>query len=163
MPYQGPPAWSAPSSSTGQLVSTVGAPGSMGGGSGSTGLAMSSAHSATWPTSLSSHFAASQSQQHGGLSQALGGVLKARGRSSSMLSQVSGFTQSSAADDDQASGGPGGSTTALQGTLRGAPAAFLPFSRTRQRSDGGSGSGPSSVRSGSGSGGSTRDPTSPIA
>ena len=109
---------------------------------------------------------------------------KTRGRSSSMLSDVSGFTQST--DEEEQ-----GTVTGSQGhhrfgngqlsnhgtptsTLRG-PSGFV-YSRNRQRSDVGSnsgsgsgtgsgsplGSGRSSVRSGSGSGGSLRDPTSPI-
>jgi ubiquitination network signaling protein AcrB len=105
---------------------------------------------------------------------------KARGRSSSMLSDVSGFTQSSNggnADEDLGTasgnsagngagviGGPSSTNaTTVANPLRSHyPPPGFPFQRHRQRSDGGSGSGRSSVRSGSGSAGSARDPTSPI-
>ncbi|TDZ33363.1 putative ubiquitination network signaling protein acrB [Colletotrichum spinosum] len=87
--------------------------------------------------------------------------LKARGRSSSMLSDVSGFTQSSNGDDDFLSVN---NTPAQQHTAQRTPVTFA-FSR-HQRGDG-LGSGGSSVHSGSGSGtgsgsGSLRDPASPI-
>ncbi|KAL0932849.1 ubiquitination network signaling protein [Colletotrichum truncatum] len=85
--------------------------------------------------------------------------LKARGRSSSMLSDVSGFTQSSNGDDDFLSLN---NTPAHMQTAHRTPVTFA-FSR-HQRSDG-AGSGGSSVHSGSGSGsgtGSLRDPASPI-
>ncbi|KAK7446469.1 hypothetical protein CaCOL14_010877 [Colletotrichum acutatum] len=85
--------------------------------------------------------------------------LKARGRSSSMLSDVSGFTQSSNGDDEFLSLH---NTPAQQPMAQRTPVTFA-FTR-RQRSDGaGSGSGGSSVRSGSASGsGSMRDPQSPV-
>jgi len=129
---------------------------------------------------------------------------KSRGRSSSMLSDVSGFTQSTDDDDDDHT-----STAANSNGNAKHPAATPPtqlhtrypgsggggnfnvhstppfsagralgggygFVRSPLRSDGGSGSGSgsgqgsilgsgrSSLRSGSGSGGSLRDPTSPI-
>ncbi|OLN96744.1 Ubiquitination network signaling protein acrB [Colletotrichum chlorophyti] len=83
--------------------------------------------------------------------------LKARGRSSSMLSDVSGFTQSSNGDDDFLSLH---NTPAQQPAAQRTPVTFA-FMR-QQRSDG-AGSGGSSVHSGSGSGnGSMRDPQSPI-
>ncbi|GJD03616.1 ubiquitination network signaling protein [Colletotrichum higginsianum] len=82
--------------------------------------------------------------------------LKARGRSSSMLSDVSGFTQSSNGDDEFLSLH---NTPAQQPMAQRTPVTFA-FTR-RQRSDG-AGSGGSSVHSGSGSGnGSMRDPQSP--
>ncbi|KAK2038402.1 ubiquitination network signaling protein [Colletotrichum somersetense] len=82
--------------------------------------------------------------------------LKARGRSSSMLSDVSGFTQSSNGDDEFLSMH---NTPAQQPMAQRTPVTFA-LGR-RQRSDG-AGSGGSSVRSGSASGsGSTRDPQSP--
>ena len=99
---------------------------------------------------------------------------KTRGRSSSMLSDVSGFTQSSTPDDDLAApaphtNGPGRFVPGLHvgqvATLRGPPG--LSLARTRGSSGSGSafgsGSG-SSVDSGAGSAGpgSTRDPTSPV-
>ncbi|GKT94872.1 ubiquitination network signaling protein [Colletotrichum tofieldiae] len=83
--------------------------------------------------------------------------LKARGRSSSMLSDVSGFTQSSNGDDEFLSMH---NTPAQQPMAQRTPVTFA-FTR-RQRSDG-AGSGGSSVHSGSASGsGSMRDPQSPI-
>ncbi|KAF9872102.1 ubiquitination network signaling protein [Colletotrichum karsti] len=83
--------------------------------------------------------------------------LKARGRSSSMLSDVSGFTQSSDGGDEFLSLN---NTPAHGHAAYRAPATF-PYSR-HQRSDGAE-SGGSSVHSGSGSGsGSMRDPASPI-
>ena len=100
---------------------------------------------------------------------------KARGRSSSMLSDVSGFTQSSSDDVPSAGGGVSIGTGTATGNgsasqpalshpnaLRGGPPGFRVPRAARHRSDGGSGSGTSSLRSGSGSAGSARDPTSPI-
>ncbi|CAK7218772.1 hypothetical protein SCUCBS95973_003597 [Sporothrix curviconia] len=110
-------------------------------------------------------------------------LLRMRGRSSSMLSDVSGFTQSSNADDDNMVplGGPAGSSlqnasafvpaSALSaqasqaGTVRGPPALSLVHGRGSSGSGPGSASGSgsvSSVRSGSGSVGSARDPSSPV-
>ncbi|KAJ9134618.1 Ubiquitination network signaling protein [Pleurostoma richardsiae] len=116
--------------------------------------------------------------------------VKSRGRSSSMLSDVSGFTQSSTGDDDNANGSNNGSSSSNNNTApyvppiqtlasaaqsqghsgpRGPPGVQL--SRARKWSDGGSASGSASgsalgsengVGSGSGSGGSVRDPTSPV-
>ncbi|KAL1884204.1 hypothetical protein VTK73DRAFT_5340 [Phialemonium thermophilum] len=117
---------------------------------------------------------------------------KSRGRSSSMLSDVSGFTQSSD-EDDRGSSGQDATTTASTGamipgacpgpsTVRGTPVSgprsVLPFhlNQTPERNYGGVGStsgsgsgsgvisGRSSVRSGTGSGSadSVHDPTSPI-
>ncbi|KAF4849685.1 putative ubiquitination network signaling protein acrB [Colletotrichum siamense] len=80
--------------------------------------------------------------------------LKARGRSSSMLSDVSGFTQSSDGDEFLSLN----NTPAHGHTVHRTPVSFA-FTR-RQRSDG-AGSGGSSIHSGSGSG-SLRDPASPI-
>lgn len=124
---------------------------------------------------------------------------KSRGRSSSMLSDVSGFTQSTDDEDDgqgsngnNANGKPTAPTATppahsnnnvhhrhSSGAVHGTPpfsvGRAMPgygFVRSPLRSDGGSGSGSgqgsilgsgrSSLRSGSGSGGSLRDPTSPI-
>ncbi|CAK7269777.1 hypothetical protein SEPCBS119000_003743 [Sporothrix epigloea] len=97
-------------------------------------------------------------------------LLRMRGRSSSMLSDVSGFTQSSTADDDNMApvGGPSDSvfapagdvpsTQASQaGTIRGPPA----FSLVNDRSSSGFGSA-SSEHSGSGSAGSAHEPSSPV-
>ncbi|KAK1756944.1 hypothetical protein QBC47DRAFT_378112 [Echria macrotheca] len=109
---------------------------------------------------------------------------KSRGRSSSMLSDVSGFTQSTDEDEHVGNGhavpgviGPPSRSHSHRNPfgapgmpVRGPPG----FNFTRQRSDGtagsgsGSGSGSgfvsgrSSVRSGSGSGGSQSNPASPI-
>ncbi|CAK7223223.1 hypothetical protein SBRCBS47491_005135 [Sporothrix bragantina] len=110
-------------------------------------------------------------------------LLRMRGRSSSMLSDVSGFTQSSTADDDHMvpiSSPPGNglqntgvlvpasapSTQSPQaGSARGPPAFSLVHdhgsSGSGHESASGSGSG-SSVRSGSESVGSALDPASPV-
>ncbi|CAK7237616.1 hypothetical protein SEUCBS140593_010036 [Sporothrix eucalyptigena] len=104
-------------------------------------------------------------------------VLRMRGRSSSMLSDVSGFTQSSTADDDNIAPTGGLASNTLQnasvfvpssaplaqaeqaGSIRGSPI----FSLTHDRGCSGSGSGSaSSVHSGSGSIGSAHDPSSPV-
>ncbi|EON98715.1 putative ubiquitination network signaling protein [Phaeoacremonium minimum UCRPA7] len=107
---------------------------------------------------------------------------KSRGRSSSMLSDISGFTQSTD-DGDNLNGSNNGSSSSGNNTAsfvppilnQGSQPSFhahpsmrgptLPFVRTRKTSDGGSGSGSalsSEGSSGSRSGGSVRDPTSPI-
>jgi ubiquitination network signaling protein AcrB len=95
------------------------------------------------------------------------GAFKPRGRSSSMLSDVSGFTQSSNADDDSPAAHVFGSNffpTAISPpsqlqTIHRGPAVFT-YAKARKRSEGGT-SGHSSLRSGSGSSGSMKDPTSP--
>ncbi|CAK7567343.1 MAG: hypothetical protein SEPTF4163_005306 [Sporothrix epigloea] len=102
-------------------------------------------------------------------------LLRMRGRSSSMLSDVSGFTQSSTADDDNMASvsGPNGSSlqndgdfgsltvpsaqASQAGTVRGPPT----FNLINERSSPEFGSA-SSERSGSGSVGSTHDPSSPV-
>ncbi|KAK3940849.1 hypothetical protein QBC46DRAFT_384386 [Diplogelasinospora grovesii] len=106
---------------------------------------------------------------------------KTRGRSSSMLSDVSGFTQSTDDDERDSSGinafgviGAPGPSHGTPGStkLRGPPgfpfrrqgSDLAPGSGTGSGSASGSGfsSGRNSVRSGSGSGASLRDPTSPV-
>ncbi|KAK1959738.1 ubiquitination network signaling protein [Colletotrichum sublineola] len=83
--------------------------------------------------------------------------LKARGRSSSMLSDVSGFTQSSNGDDEFLSVH---NTPAQQPMAQRTP---VTFAMTRRHRSDGAGSGGSSVHSGSASGsGSTWDPQSPV-
>ncbi|ERT00582.1 hypothetical protein HMPREF1624_01808 [Sporothrix schenckii ATCC 58251] len=82
-------------------------------------------------------------------------ILRMRGRSSSMLSDVSGFTQSSTADDDNTAAHIGGVTTG------GSHSTDVFVSSSSSGSASGSGSG-SSVHSGSGSAGSIRDLPSPL-
>ncbi|CAK7245606.1 MAG: hypothetical protein STHCBS139747_007190 [Sporothrix thermara] len=102
-------------------------------------------------------------------------LLRMRGRSSSMLSDVSGFTQSSTADDDNIAPIRGSAGDSLQhagvfvpagvpmvqaaqvGTVR----ASSTFGLVHDRGSSGSGSA-SSVRSGSVSVGSPHDPSSPV-
>ncbi|EGY23261.1 hypothetical protein VD0002_g8474 [Verticillium dahliae] len=85
--------------------------------------------------------------------------VKSRGRSSSMLSDVSGFTQSSAGDDEYQSFHNTPAQAGAAGGSRPPPGLSWPSRGAH------SGSG-SSVRSGTGSGsrsgGSVRDPTSPV-
>ncbi|KAH9901822.1 hypothetical protein F4778DRAFT_737776 [Xylariomycetidae sp. FL2044] len=83
---------------------------------------------------------------------------KSRGRSSSMLSDVSGFTQSSAADDEWMSTMPAAPTHA-HGPF-GPPPGFG-YPHQQQRSDGGSEAVSDGSASGSMESGSARDPMSP--
>ncbi|PKS11104.1 hypothetical protein jhhlp_002865 [Lomentospora prolificans] len=85
---------------------------------------------------------------------------KTRGRSSSMLSDISGFTQLSNEDETAATGN--GFRQSQKGFVAGIPSSF--YARTRKPSVGAA-SGKSSIGSGSGSGtgswSSARDPSSP--
>ncbi len=134
------------------------------------------------PSPVSSHIAPSTPHMH--MPQLHASPMpqppRTRGRSSSMLSDVSGFTQSSTADDDTmapvggtagngsqspsafgTTGAPVAGQASQAGTIR-RPPSFI-FTRNRGSSGSGSGSGSAlSVRSGSGSTGSARDPASPL-
>ncbi|KAI1342278.1 hypothetical protein F5Y15DRAFT_336482 [Xylariaceae sp. FL0016] len=93
------------------------------------------------------------------LSQAQQPAPKARGRSSSMLSDVSGFTQSSAAEDDWVSAAPASGATPGLGYPR--PPPGFGYSQNRQDSDGDGSAVSDGSDSTSSASGSSRDPMSP--